>query len=332
MVIRYYHNNQQDNIRTLANITIGGYTMAINANLSAYIPVGKSKRNLTEDIIEDFFDDFDSHVYLRGQPGVGKTHIVTTTAENKNVVLMQIDGNITKWAFTKLLSVYLYNAGWPTSSSKPTQKQINALPKVVVFMDDCPNALDGDFIDTMKIALDTDEKDFWPYNVSLGGQYKQAEVFEREAMDHFRIPGEVGLHIPFYNKVKFIFTMNHALCSEKEAEEYRLANPRASMKIIANMQHKAALDSRVDYHDLHMTKEEYWGWIADLLINEKILKGASKKDCEEMLQFLYDNWSNLRDKSVRMVKNKLWKNMQKAKYRKGFDYKSRWYALCERDI
>ena len=104
------------------------------------------------------------------------------------------------------------------------------------------------------------------------------------------------------------------------------------MKVIANMQHKAALDSRVDYHDLHMTKEEYWGWIADLLLNEKILKGATKSDCEEMLQFLYDNWSTLRDKSVRMVKNKLWKNMQKAKFRKGFDYKARWYALCERDI
>ena len=306
--------------------------MAINAQLKTYITVGKSKRLLTENIIEDFFDDFDSHVYLRGQPGVGKTHIVTKTAANKNVVLMQIDGNITKWAFTKLLSVYLYNAGWPRSDAKVTQKQIDALPRVVVFMDDCPNALDGDFIDTMKIALDKDEKDFWPYNVSLGGQYKQAEPFERDAMDHFRIEGEVGLHIPFHDKVKFIFTMNHALCSEKEAEAYKVATPKASMKVIAAMQHKAALDSRVDYHDLHMTKEEYWGWIADLLLNEKILHKATRQDCEEMLQFLYDNWSTLRDKSVRMVKNKLWKHKEKAKYRKGFDYKARWYALCERDI
>ena len=311
-------------------------TAGIFGYLNAYIPVGKSKRNLTEDIIEDFFDDFDSHVYLRGQPGVGKTHIVTTTAENKNVVLMQIDGNITKWAFTKKLSVTLKMAGWPASDTKPTQKQIDALPRVVVFMDDCPNALDGDFIDTMKIALDTDKKDYWPYNVSLGGQYKQAEPFERDAMDHFRIEGEPGLTLPFYNKVKFIFTMNHALVSEKDVERYKekfkAQGKEPPIKILATMEHKAALDSRVEYHDLHMTKEEYWGWIADLLINEKILKGATKKDCEEMLQFLYDNWSNLRDKSVRMVKNKLWKNKQKSKYRKGFDYKSRWYALCERDI
>ena len=309
--------------------------MAINANLKPYISVGKSKRILTENIVEDFFDDFDSHKYLRGQPGVGKTHIVTTTAENKNAVLLQVDGNITKWAFTKLLSVYLYNAGWPRSDAKVTQKQIDALPKVVVFMDDCPNALDGDFIDTMKIGL-ADISDYWPYNVSLGGQYKQAEPFEREAMDHFRSQGQVGLKMPFYDKVKFIFTMNHALISEKEVDRYvesfKAANKQPPMKTLASMQHKAALDSRVDYHDLHMTKEEYWGWIADLLLNEKILKGATKKDCEEMLQFLYDNWSNLRDKSVRMVKNKLWKNLQKSKYRKGFDYKSRWYALCERDI
>lgn len=310
--------------------------MAINANLKPYISVGKSKRILTENIVEDFFDDFDSHRYLRGQPGVGKTFIVDKYSKKYNVLLIQVDGNITKWAFTKYLSVNLAHAGWPTSDTKPTQKQIDALPNVVVFMDDCPNVLDGDFVDTMKIALDTDEKDYWPYNVSLGGQYKQAEPFEREAMDIFRVTGEPGLTIPFYNKVKFIFTMNHALVSEKDVEafkeSYKDKKQQPPVKTLANMQHKAALDSRVDYHDLHMTKEEYWGWIADLLLNEKILKGATKKDCEEMLQFLYDNWSNLRDKSVRMVKNKLWKNLQKSKYRKGFDYKSRWYALCERDI
>ena len=257
-------------------------------------------------------------------------------SEKHNVILLQVDGNITKWAFTKMLSVYLDNAGWPTSDSNPTQKEIDSLPRVAVFMDDCPNALDGDFIDTMKIALDTEEKDYWPYNVSLGGQYKQAEPFERDAMDKFRKSGRPGLTIPFYNKVKFIFTMNHALVSEKQVEEYKKSfeaqKKQPPIKTLATMQHKAALDSRVDYHDLHMTKEEYWGWIADLLLNEKILPKATKADCEEMLQFLYDNWSTLRDKSVRMVKNKLWRHKEKSKYRKGFDYKARWYLLCERDI
>jgi len=312
--------------------------MAIHAHLKPYISVGKAKRTLTENIVEDFFDDFDSHIYMRGQPGVGKTHIVNTTAERKNTVVMQVDGNITRWAFTKMLAVHLYNAGWPQTEYKDqlTKEHTDKLPNVVIFMDDCPQALDGDFIDAMKIALDTDEKDYWPYNVSLGGQFKQAEEFEKNAMDNFRRDGAPGLEIPFYNKVKFIFTMNHALVSEKEVEAYKLsftaAGKQAPMKTLATMQHKAALDSRVDYHDLHMTKEEYWGWIADLLINEKILPKATKADCEEMLHFLYDNWSTLRDKSVRMVKNKLWKNLQKSKFRKGFDYKSRWYALCERSI
>jgi hypothetical protein len=309
--------------------------MAISPQLKTYIPVGNSIRNLVEQVVDDFFVDFDTHVYLRGQPGVGKTFIVAKYSKKHNTILIQVDGNITKWAFTKLLCVYLDNAGWPSSDTTLTQKQIDALPNVAVFMDDCPNALDGDFIDTMKIALDTDEKDYWPYNVSLGGQYKQAEKFERDAMDKFRVQGQPGLTIPFYNKVKFIFTMNHALVSEKQVEAYKksfeVQKKQPPVKILANMQHKAALDSRVEYHDLQMTKNEYWGWIADLLLNEKIIKGASKKDCEEMLQFLYDNWSNLRDKSVRMVKNKLWKHLQKSKYRKGYDYKARWYTLCEKN-
>jgi hypothetical protein len=76
-----------------------------------------------------------------------------------------------------------------------------------------------------------------------------------------------------------------------------------------------------------MAKNEYWGWIADLVLNHNILPNATQNDKEEMLEFLHEHWENLKDKSVRMVKQKLWKDLEKSKHRPGHDYKGRWKQL-----
>ena len=76
-----------------------------------------------------------------------------------------------------------------------------------------------------------------------------------------------------------------------------------------------------------MAKNEYWGWIADLVLNHNILSNATQNDKEEMLEFLHEHWENLKDKSVRMVKQKLWKDLEKSKQRPSHDYKGRWKQL-----
>ena len=300
--------------------------MKLDKTLIPYITVGQNKRTEFEQIIDDFFDDFDTHLYIRGQAGVGKTHTVTHKADTRNIVLCHFEGNVSRWAFMKKLACTLHAAGWPANDTNPKDWiDPENLPKVVVYCDDLQTLFDPDFVDTMKIALDLDQADKLVYGASLGAQYKQAEPFERAAIDNFRVDGEPGFKIPFYGRVKFIFTMNHALATALDVEEAKKA--KKSMKIINELEDRYAIFSRLTYQDQFMAKNEYWGWIADLVINHNIFPNATQDDRVEMLSFLHEHWENLKDKSVRMVKQKLWKDMEKAKHRPGHDYKGRWKQL-----
>lgn len=303
--------------------------MKLPKHLIPYISVGSQTRSTFEEIIEDFYDDFDTHLYIRGQAGVGKTFTVLREAQKRNILYCHFEGNVTRWAMMKKIAVYLYNAGWPPGDVNLDSDDfdVESLPKVVIYCDDVSTLFEKDFVDTMKIALEEESSDKLVYGSSLGAQYKQAEPFERTAIDHFRTPTEPGFTMKFYGRVKFIFTMNHALANDIEVEEAKKS--KKSLKIINDLEDRYALFSRMKYQDLHMSKNEYWGWIADLVINHNILPNASQADKEEMLVWLYDNWEKLKDKSVRMVKQKLWKDMEKAKSRPTHDYKSRWYQLVK---
>jgi hypothetical protein len=297
-----------------------------------YIEIGRKKRLLFESLVEEFFDDLDAHAYFVGEPGSGKSHAVEYYAGIKDVVFTHFKGKVTPWAFSKQMAVVAHNAEWPSNTENVTQKQIDALPNIVVFCEDIPNILKDDFANLMRIVLDEGKTgDVIDYNISLGGQYKQSEKYERDAMDHFRSPQKVGFNIPLYGKVKFIFTMNSRLADENTVSTIKNAIKSPSKATIEKLETEAAIRSRFgNYHDLSMSKEEYWGWISDLLINEKILKNATAKDINQIITFLYDKWEAIPDRSIRYVKNVLWRFLEKNKKRPGFDYKARWNATLRK--
>ena len=244
-------------------------------NLRPYVQVGANKRSQFQELVDDFFNDFDFHLWLRGQPGVGKTYYTKRAADKAGVVLVHIEGMATRWLFLKKMAVYLHQAGWP--------------------------------------------------DPSLGGQYKQCEPHEKEAIDHFKNIKDPGFEMDFYGRVKFIFTMNHALHDEADLKAYKKKmGLKASKSTVDKIEEQAALGTRMQYQDLHMSKDEYWGWIADVVLNTNACAGATNKNKEEMLSWLYDNWPNLREHSVRFVVQKMWKDLNKSKSRKNHDYKSRW--------
>ena len=302
----------------------------LRPELAVNIPVGQIQRQKFETIIEDFYDDFDFHLYLRGQPGVGKTRYVKLVADRDNIILLHLEGNVTRWLFNKKLAVYLKNAGWPSANAIPgVDFDPEDLPKVVVAFDDVPTIFDPEFIKDLIIGLEEEVSDKIKYQTSLGGQYKQAEPYEREAIDHFRKDGEPGFEMNFYGRVKFIFMMNHALADEADTEAYKKHNKMPSRNVLARLESEAALHTRLQYNDIHLSKDKYWGWIADLVYNTSIVDGATIDDKDEMMTWLWDKWEALQEKSVRVVKQKLWKDLNKAKSRPDFDYKGRWENLIK---
>ena len=96
----------------------------LRQELAVNIPVGQIQRQKFETIIEDFYDDFDFHLYLRGQPGVGKTRYVKLVANRDNIILLHLEGNVTRWLFYKKLAVDYFRR-----SQRRMKPKLNNPPK-----------------------------------------------------------------------------------------------------------------------------------------------------------------------------------------------------------
>jgi hypothetical protein len=302
-------------------------SLSVPSTVLPYIAVGAAKRQEFQDVVDEFFTDFEAHMWIKGKAGLGKTHTVKTTANNHNTYYIEMPGRQTIWGVMKKISVALHMVNWPSFKDNPTQKEIDALPNVAVHFDDMTGWDDKDFINWLKIALDQAQWDQARYEISLSAQYNQAEAWEQVAIDHFRQDQVPGLYIPFWGKVKFIFTMNHALNDDNDLEDYKERNGiKASKNIVRTMEDRAALFSRVDYVPMDLTKEECWGWLADLTMAGNLCPGASQDQMGEMLTFLWNNWDNLREASARSVVQKMWRHLKKS--RNG-SHLNRWQQLVK---
>ena len=299
----------------------------IPSTVLPYIAVGAAKRQEFQDVIDEFFTDFEAHMWIKGKAGLGKTYTVEKSAEAHSTYYISMPGRQTIWGVMKKLSVALHTVNWPSLNDNPTQEELDALPNVAVHFDDMTGWDDKDFINWLKIALDQAQYDKAVYDISLSAQYSQSEAWEKVAIDSFRQDKVPGLHIPFWDKVKFIFTMNHALNDDNDLEEYKERHGiKASKTIVRSMEDRAALFSRVDYIEMDLTKEEAWGWLADLTMTGSLCPGATKNNVEEMLTFLWNNWDNLREASARSVVQKMWRHLKKS--RNG-SHLNRWQQLVK---
>jgi hypothetical protein len=197
--------------------------------------------------------------------------------------------------------------------------------QTVFYIDDF-NAIfkaNSEFLDMFKNAMDKKSGDRLEYNRSLGSQYDQADDIEKQAIDYFRSldPDRTGFVIPFKGNLKFIFTMNTPLPGATELAKH----PVGSDKWI-KLNNRSAIRSRVNYEDLVMTKEVYWGWIAEVLWNAPDMCVSSTAEQKfEMLNWIWDNWESVSEHSLRFIEEKLWDVMER--YPQRHQYLTRWEKL-----
>jgi hypothetical protein len=283
------------------------FTDFFGSQHQAYLLKGQDYRNLFGSAVDEFYDDQDHNLYIAGQPGVGKTWTVEEKANQKNIKLLSIKGDISPWAFVKSIAVGVY--------------LLQPKEFLAVYIDDMNSIFTPSkgFLDMFKIAMDKNSGDRLEYNTSLGAQLSQAEDIEKEAIEHWKSldPQRTGFIVPFNGRVKFVFTMNTPLATAQDLAQYPVGSPRW-----IPLNNKHAIYSRVTYEDLIMDQETYWGWIADVVWNTNMCAGATEDQKWEMLNWLWDNWSNAKETSVRFVEDKLWRYM--AKYPNKKDYRARW--------
>lgn len=216
------------------------------------------------------------NVYIYSPPGIGKTHSVNTAISKSGIASHTISGNISMHAFGIELAVIAH---------------VKAKgQKVIINVDDCDELFKNEsHINVMKNMLDVANPKR-SYNYSKRMNYELGEM-QQEAIDRFSDPKKMGFRVPV-SDFTFVITSNSKLPTDDDVKETN-GNVMAS--------HKNAIRSRCQTSDFDLEGNELWGWISDVVMNTDALKEINEAGKVKILKWLFSNWDNLTERSIRTV-------------------------------
>jgi hypothetical protein len=247
---------------------------------------GRTKRDRMVELISNITqlnqNEKYTNLYIYSPPGLGKTYTVNEYLKNCQMDHFKVSGNTSLFAFGIQLATINY-------------LNPDRLP-LIIYVDDCDEIFRNDQnCDTMKKVLDSEK--YFCYEKSLSSQWNNLSEVQRSAIKHFGEEGRMGFIVPTGN-MRFIFTSNFQLPIDDEVLEARKKN-KSKVTILA---HRNAIRSRCKVADFELTKEEHWGWIADVALSSMDFEGLSNDHEKKLiLDFIWDNWSCLTERSIRLV-------------------------------
>jgi hypothetical protein len=213
------------------------------------------------------------HIFISGDPGIGKSYEVTEALKKNKVKHYCISGNLSMFAFGVQLA---------------TINHLDPKGVSIILVDDCDEILRNEAnINIMKNVLDGAKT--FHYQKHLGSLIGQLDPVQQAAVQRHQKPGVSGFVVPT-DRMIFVFTANEAL-PEIDA-------PNKNNKTI----HLKAIADRCRVHDIKLSPEEKWGWITDVIANSNAVDiSVPRKIVEEISKFMWENWDNLKKRSIRTV-------------------------------
>jgi len=220
------------------------------------------------------------HTYIFSPPGLGKTYTVKQAIEQTKIPFYSVSGAASLFAFGIDLAVINY-----------LDKTSN---KIVISVDDCDVILDSPAsCDVIKNVL-TGKQSF-AHTKSMAAQMSSLSDLQVEAVNAHSSPNSMGFEVPC-DRFVFVFASNFKLPTDDDV--LRVRERGGSTKKIAGQN---AIRSRCQTNDFDMHWEEQWGWISDVVLNTPCLDcyAITADDRIIILDWLYNNWKNLTERSIR---------------------------------
>lgn len=213
------------------------------------------------------------HIFISGDPGIGKTWEVDQALKKNKVKHYCISGNLSMFAFGVQLA---------------TINHLDPHGVSIILVDDCDEILRNDAnINIMKNVLDGAKT--FHYQKHLGSLIGQLDPVQQAAVQRHQKPGVSGFVVPT-DRMIFVFIANDPL-PEIDA-------PNKKSKDV----HLKAIADRCRVHDIKLSPEEKWGWITDVIANSNAVDPiVPRKIVEEISKFMWDNWDFLKKRSIRTV-------------------------------
>jgi hypothetical protein len=253
------------------------------------IESGRARRNrlvsVTKRVAKKTLEPFDGtkkrHTYIYGPSGIGKTYNMENAIKESGVRYVTISGNVSMWAFAVQLACI-----------KATLKKDE---KIVVIIDDCDELLkDGQSANQLKELLD---KFIFSYN-KKPQMHMLTSDFQIAAVEQCMSSDGLGFKVDCSN-FSFVITSNFKLPYDSTPEEMLEKNGGNLTPRISYFKHLTAIRGRMDTKDLDMTKEEKWGNIAIVLLEDNGCPQLNHQQKLFLLQWMDSNWEYMTETSIR---------------------------------
>jgi hypothetical protein len=217
------------------------------------------------------------HTYIYSPPGLGKTYSVEKAVAKTGIDYHTISGNISMFSFGIALAVINYSI----EEGKP----------VVIIVDDCDEILKGEAnINIMKNILSM--KNCYAYEKSLQNQWNNLSELQQIAVEAHSSENQMGFTVPT-DRFMFIMTSNFKLPTDDD-----VLVAEAKGKNVEKKRHLNAIRSRFKTADFDLNSDEHWGWIADVVLNEKCVD-LDKESKVILLDWMQSNWDDMTERSIR---------------------------------
>jgi hypothetical protein len=212
---------------------------------------------------------------------LGKTYTVTQALKNMDIAFFELSGAVSMFAFGVSLATIKYK-----------------MPKdatIIISVDDCDGILKNEEnINIMKNVLSG--KRIFAYEKSLQSQIGNLTPVQQDAIQFHSSDDRMGFTVPTDNMI-FIFTSNFRLPDDDEVKD---AREKGGNKNVLKV-HRNAIRSRCKTMDFDLTKDEHWGWMADVTLNSNLNDCLTTDNKHTILDWVWDNWHKMTERSIRTI-------------------------------
>ena len=232
---------------------------------------------------------FKENYILSSLPGMGKSFETQAAIARLNSKPLVIEGSSGIFAFIIDVTTAVYLA-----SGNP----------LTIVLDDCEVLFEDANINIAKKMFDQARKLI--YGKNARNLRPHCTELQWEAVQNYCTEERAGFEVPL-DTVTFIILTNTSLPTINQVEA---ADPGSNKE--SKLKDRYAIRRRTNYKEIEMTLNELWGYVANVVLNEKIcekfMPNITVQQKEQILIWAFSHWDKVTERNLSLVE-KMTKDM-----------------------
>jgi len=256
-----------------------------------FINKGKTKQDILRAHINEalFTNQFNSNVIISSSPGLGKSYEMQQALPKLANAPVVFEGSANMSAFTIDVATAVFMAG---------KKHLT------IVLDDCDMLFEDKNLNTAKKMFDDTRA--LKYNKNFRSLRGLCTDLQFEALESFSSDDKAGFSVPLKNTT-FIVLTNRYLPTINEVEKMEAGSRKESKFTDLH-----AIRRRTEGETITMDNQTLWGYVANIVINEKICEKfkpkITQKEKEQILTWLWPIWDKVTERNLSLIE-KMTKDM-----------------------